>query len=393
MKKRYDLNGGIFGCCRENKAPLKVGGYFNKWHSDGYKYIAEWNESKLTDTVEIDTTYFGGDDGLTSPEAPVIIPCKKGANGENVYTIKTVYTDITVDGVRDPAYDYGLRTSSKFSTNPDYYENSNTGFEASIIRGQNGMVYVFIEVTDDTLVDTGDLWVKRYWRADCIQFFWDMYNTRNDKSNFVFAAGGGSRNLSCGEYKTVVTEKGYNVEFCFNNRGLPMSNNDLMGFNIYLNDCTRFVSFEDHDKNSLTTAPALGADGYHSPNPERSDAIMFSLESATGRVEVKETEKGAKTGKILDDMASGIADVAIVCQKNASAYIWEKMRGLMFNLRSICHSVVIVDDKTEHDADYEILVGLTNREESRRVAENIFGSCPFCRVQCAEMFFYSYQCI
>ena len=103
MKKRYDLNGGLLGCCGTAKAPLKRGFYFNKWHSDGYKYIAEWAESKLTDNVTVDTTYFGGDDGLTSPASPVIIPVKKGANGEDVYTVKTVYTDIVSDGNIDKA--------------------------------------------------------------------------------------------------------------------------------------------------------------------------------------------------------------------------------------------------------------------------------------------------
>ena len=140
--------------------------------------------------------YFNTDKDLTPKKSDVTPITEYGSRGEALYTVKTAYTDITVDGKKDPAYDYGLHISSKFSTNPDYYENRPTGFEASIIRGQNGMVYVFIEVTDDTPVDTGDLWAKRYWRADCVQFFWDMYNTRNDKSNFVFSAGGSSRNLS-----------------------------------------------------------------------------------------------------------------------------------------------------------------------------------------------------
>ena len=371
MKKRYDLNGGLLGCCGTAKAPLKRGFYFNKWHSDGYKYIAEWKKSELTDNVTVDTTYFGGDDGLTSPASPVIIPVKKGANGEDVYTVKTVYTDITVDGIKDPAYDYGLHVSSKFSTNPEYYENDATGFEASIIRGQNGMVYVFIEITDTTLHTDGELWKKRYWRDDCIQIFWDMYNTRRDKSNFVFAACGGMRNLHFGEYKTVITDKGYNVEFCFINRGLPILENDMMGFNIYLNDCTRYVSFEDHDKNSLTTAPALGNDGYHSPNPERSDAILFSLESATGNVRIAPKEKQEKSGKILDDIISGRASAALVCQKDASAYTWETVRKMMVRMRAVGADIIIVDDATEHNADYEILVGLTNRPESRELAEKM----------------------
>ena len=84
MKKRYDVNGGVLGCCKESKAPLKRGNYFDKWHSDGYKYIAEWKNSALTSEAIVDTTYFGGDDGLTPPEHPVVIPCIKGANGENV---------------------------------------------------------------------------------------------------------------------------------------------------------------------------------------------------------------------------------------------------------------------------------------------------------------------
>ena len=368
---RYDTKGGILGCCGADKAPLGVGRYFNKWHSDGYKYIAEWGESRLSGDVCVDTTYFGRDDGLTSPDTPVEIPVKKGSNGENVYTVKTVYTDIKVDGVKDPAYDYGLRVSSKFNTNNEYYENDPTGFEASIIRGQNGMVYVFIEITDTTVHTEGELWRKKYWRDDCVQFFWDMYNTRKDQSNMVFAACGASLRLASGEYKTVITEKGYNVEFCFDNRGLPVLEDDMMGFNIYLNDCTRYVSLEDHDKNSLTTAPALGSDGYHSPNPARSDAMIFSLESATGRVKIEAAEKQEKTGKILDDIASGVAKVALVCQTSGSAYLYESIRRTMVRLRSNCPNIIIAEDGADHGADYEILVGLTSRPESRDLAEKI----------------------
>ena len=369
-KLRYDLNGGIFGCCGTAKAPLKRGFYFNKWHSDGYKYIAEWAESRLTGEVTVDKTYFGGDDGLEPPTVPVTIPVKKGVNGENVYTVKTVYTDITVDGIKDPAYDYGLRVTSKFSTNPEYYENDPTGFEASIIRGQNGKVYVFIEITDPTTFTGGDLWRSgSYWRDDCVQFSFDMYNTRKDQTNFVFAACGGSRRLPGGEYKVIVTEKGYNVEFCFDNRGLPIIENDMIGFNVYLNDCTRFVSVGDHDKNSLTTAPALGCDGYHSPNPARSDAIIFSLESATGNVKISEKEKAPKTGKILDDIASGAASAAIVYSNSASAYTCECIRKAMLCMRTLCPNIIIAEDTVDHGSDYEILVGLTNRAESREIVE------------------------
>ena len=56
MKKlRYDIKDGVLGCCGSDKAPLKVGGFFDKWHSDGYKYIARWEQSRISDSVKVDT--------------------------------------------------------------------------------------------------------------------------------------------------------------------------------------------------------------------------------------------------------------------------------------------------------------------------------------------------
>ncbi|MBO5671185.1 MAG: hypothetical protein J6S41_06510, partial [Clostridia bacterium] len=66
--------------------------------------------------------------------------------------VKTVYTDIKIDGERDPAYDYGLHLRGAIASVPEYYEGRDTDIEIYMVRGQDGRLYVYGEITDPDIV-------------------------------------------------------------------------------------------------------------------------------------------------------------------------------------------------------------------------------------------------
>ena len=382
---RYNTNGGSFGCRGSRGIPLKEGKVFGGWHSDGYRYNALWKEHTLEAEagtggfcIGVDETCRGGDDGLVSPDSPIELIPTVGKYGESVYTVKTVYTDISVDGIRDAAYDYGLRVRSSFSSNDEFYKDKPTGFEASFIRGQDGRVYVFMEVVDTEIMTPRELWggLYTYWRSDCIQLYFDIDNTRNTHGTVTFSPNGEMRYFDTNgkrpkfEYKVLLTEVGYNVEFAFDNGGIPFLEGDLMGIDIFLNDLSRFVSPTDYTKNSLTMAHALCSDKYHTPTDSICDVIRFSSQSATGRVEVGGACDVEPTGDVIADVLSGASSVAIVSPRSVSAYAEDAIRRLMIILKGTNRRVLVVDDVEENGCDCEILVGLTNRPESRALADS-----------------------
>jgi len=378
-KVRYNPNGGAFGCCGSDKLPLKENKVFDGWHSDGYRYNALWKDSELDGRVFVDDTFFGIDDGMTAPASPVTPDSAKGRYGERVYTVKTVYTDISIDGIKDPAYDYGLHVRSKFSNNDEFYKDKPTGFDAYFVRGQDGRVYVFMEVVDTEILVPGEHWNGRwtYWRTDCIQLYFDIDNSRKTHGTFTFSPCGEMKYFDTNgkkpnvEYKVTLTDVGYNVEFAFDNGGIPFFDGDSVAFDIYMNDLSRFVSVNDFTKYSFTLAHELCPDRFHAPDTSLCDAIRFSTQSATGKVEVDGDELTVKTGDVISDITVGGVKTAIVCPKDLSAYASLAAGRLLTSLRGINKYVSVTDDETESNCECEILIGLTNREESRALAEKI----------------------
>ena len=95
--------------------------------------------------------YIGMDNGIGHKESPITVPTTTGGRGEAIYTVNTIYTDIEVDGVKDPAYDYGVHLSGLNPREKEYYTDRDTNLEIYMIRGQNGRLYVYGEVTDPEL--------------------------------------------------------------------------------------------------------------------------------------------------------------------------------------------------------------------------------------------------
>ena len=118
---KYDLMGGTLPV-NGNGIPLKNG--YNFAGYEGEKVL--WKEWSVPAERVIDTKYFGKDDGICHRDCPISEPHSIGTKGEAIYQVKTVYTDIEIDGFRDPAYDYGVHLKGAVTTNPEYYKDRNT---------------------------------------------------------------------------------------------------------------------------------------------------------------------------------------------------------------------------------------------------------------------------
>lgn len=410
---KYDLEGGnsanpnFYTDGEELKlsAPLRSGYRFIGWTSSGLseptlavtipkgsvgdrRYKANWAAfEENEDMPTVDTTFFGADDGLTYPDAPIAPQYRIGNRGEKIYKLKTVYTKINIDGVKDPAYDYGVHISSGASTNPAYYKEHNAGFEAYLTMCQDGYVYGFVEVTDSTINVPAELWASSWWRCDSVHFFWNSENSGSDFGKGIVFNAEGARSYGFlgpdieGEpdHAVVRTEKGYNVEFRLSDNGRPFRGNGGLdgkgvGFAFYMNDLSRYDGLSDHTKNSIMCEMTLCTDGkYHNPSGTLSDAFDVSPESATGSVNVMETAASEKEGDLIADIISGARRSVAICGVNSSAYTTEKIKRFILNEASFGKTIPFCDDAVDIEgrADTELLFCMTNREESRALTDAI----------------------
>ena len=112
--------------------------------------------------------FFGMDNGICKKDSPITVTDTLGGRGEALYTVKTVYTDITVDGVKDAAYDYGVHLKGLTPREVEYYKDRNTDLEVWMVRGQNGRLYVYGEVTDPDIVINEELRDFKPHYCDCL---------------------------------------------------------------------------------------------------------------------------------------------------------------------------------------------------------------------------------
>ena len=73
--------------------------------------------------------FFNTDKNLTSIVSDITPITELGCRGEALYTVKTAYTDIAVDGVKDAAYDYGVHLHGLCPEHPEYYEGRDTNID------------------------------------------------------------------------------------------------------------------------------------------------------------------------------------------------------------------------------------------------------------------------
>ena len=383
-KITYQLDGGIADnpeSYRESDeirliAPLRPGYRFIGWRgspsfiprgSQGDRLLSPiWKKIDIASgSSRRPSVNDGIDNGiapLTAP-APITTPYGKGERGQDLYEVKTIYTDITVDGVKDPAYDYGVHLQSDVSTNPEYYADKDTKFDVYIIRAQNGKVYVFAEVTTPEVIAPDPLWKANLHHCDGVHMYCDL-------GNLIIGAdprGNKKRGTVTSEYKVVLTNKGYNVEYCFDNAGSPFADGDRISMAFFACDCVSYESVAEHKKNTLRISSALsGKEKYVGPMSSQNDTFVFSESSVSGKELVNEHEGLVPVGDLIADTISGACTAAIVYGKDSSAYTVSSLRALTAHLNSFCMHLRVMDenDRRRADNDIEIMVGVTSESDS-----------------------------
>ena len=392
MKKykiTYELDGGIGhnpAEYTENEkvvlsAPIRPGYRFMGWQgapsvipegSRGDRVLtAKWARINASAQLPIRRSVnFGCDDGIghTAEPTPLSIPDRKGSRGEDIYTVKTVYTDIAVDGIKDAAYDYGLHFRSDVSTDPEYYADKDTGFDVYVIRGQDGCAYLFFEVTDPSVMAPDELWKKNIYRCDGIHIYSDLHGVIMGADPSCKKLRGTNSN-NCA---VVLTEKGYNIELRLQNTAGFFNNGDILSYSFFMCDLVRFEGMDDYKKNNIRLSSALsGRDKYVSPKLDQNDVFTFSTESATGRELTDEYAGLEPTGDLIADIVSGARRTAIVYGNDSSAYTVTALRGLARYLNSFCAPISVIreDDERRREFSAEIIVGVTADGKNRDVIE------------------------
>ena len=407
----YDLDGGFDGgnpttYDKDSEfsliVPIKPGYDFAGWTGTGLNaatvnvkiskgtvgdlaFKATWTANVSDDDntqgdVILDTTHFGKDNGLTPNENVVIsTPDKFGTRGEGIYTLKTVYTDIAIDGTMDAAYTYGLYFKSDIcnSTN-EYYENNEVYFEVYIIRGQDGRIYCYANVVDPTIIVNASIFNHTKWHVDGLDLYYEFGNYGQATGMYAFVADetGTFKREMPNDYKITMTETGYTVEFAFDN-GRPTVQNDQISMQFYLNDTFSWdPETNDREKGLLKNHSVLNPveKGYIGPSASLHDAVKASLASATGKVDTGITEP-EKTGDMIADILSGAASVAIVYDGNATAQSILPAQDLIANLAvgGANISIMLEENLASYGMtfDYYIYLGKTKNAGSEALLNKL----------------------
>ena len=399
----YDLDGGYDGGnpTTYNKdseftlaIPVKVGYNFAGWIGTGLEaatklvtvkkgtegdlsFKATWVENTVElGNSSLDDTYFGADDGLTAnPEKlPISTHDKLGGRGEGIFYLKTAYTTVTMDGVMDAAYTYGLHFESDILSDKNFYQNREPAkFDVYVIRSQDGYINIFIEVIDPEIVVNEYIFktLNYSWHCDSIDFYYEYDNLGSGTNSYNFIADATGKFKKAMPAGTVIkmTEKGYVIETRMDNDGVPFNENDEMGFSFFLNE-TRDWNEADKTyvknllKNHSVKNPANTS--YKGPAADIQDAFRISLESATGKVDIN-ADTPAKTGDMLTDIINGSATVLIVYDEYATAQTIISGKSLRNVIISLGGSVKLsIESNVPEDEkfDYTIYLGKTKSAES-----------------------------
>ena len=278
-------------------------------------------------TNALKTEYFGADDGIAAmATTPEVTPATSfGGRGQAIYTVKTVYTDITIDGIKDPAYDYGVHLSGLMIQDEyrDYYKDRNTNLDIYMIRGQDGRLYIFGHVTDPDLFASEDLFKNAVDECDHVSFYFDYQNLgliMTKTARVVGYDGDAPYPRRIRDSKVIITDDGYDFECALDNRGKPFVDGDIIGFSFFYRDTNDFVDINNYKK-IWTKIPTelerkMGSfeiPPYLNPNGMNTDTLRFSENSVSGKVIIAEEKKDAKvTGELFADILSGASTVGII---------------------------------------------------------------------------------
>ena len=412
----YELGGG-FGPTNPTKysesdeftlaAPLRPGYLFAGWTGTDLtaptmsvtipkgtngdrSYTANWEVMKDSGEsdrpTELDKTHFGKDDGIgvsgfNSLSETVIV----GDRAQGIHLTNTVYTTIVTDGVMDAAYTYGLHfRMDLIDTNKEYYANRATTFDVYIVRGQEGMLHVYINVVDPEICVPEELWATKNWRTDCLHFYYDYGATGTTHKVWTFGADGDPSHVltDVDEWKYTKTITGFAYEFAFDNNGVPFMDGDELGFGVYYNDCNEYVSLDNYKKSTLRIPSRINKAGgsYAAPNAATHDVLLMSVDSATGVIEnVKPTVE--KTGDMLADIISGASKTVVAYSSTCSPHTRYQAEAIYSELLLGGANVQIMPEHTikrSHNFEYKIFIGTVPTDEFEQTMEVFgYGDCGF----------------
>lgn len=339
-----------------------------------------WKKNTAYDIYKVDETNFGKDDGVAPIEggAPITAEYELGSRGEAIYTLKTAYTEISIDGEKDPVYDYGLHLKGAHGSDEEYYKNRSTCIEIYMIRGQDGRIYVYGEITDPDIVISPEVMAKKPHHCDGLH----PYVSFDNNSIYPNCLGLISADVEC-KYQhqmpkncvAKLTETGYKFEYAFDKCGKPLFPGEEMGFGFYYNDTNDFVDPENFKRCIVKLPQTLNPVGTKYIPLELDsitfDAVRFSAESACGGIEASERSKTAAVGDIFADIISGAKRVKVIYSEDTPVHNRVVARESFRLLNCYGADSFASNSASPVKADIEIHISLTDCPESSEFANSL----------------------
>ena len=282
----------------------------------------------------------------TNPDADVLSKHDMLAdNGSGIFLVKTAYTNITVDGVMDNAYTYGLHFTLDLPEKKDIYASVGSTYDAYLVMGQDGKMHVYVNVIDHDIVINDEQWAKHWWHCDVWQMYMDYGNDKDTHFVWSFAAEETKKYTQNApeNWIVVMTNDGFAIEYEFDNDGKPFVPGDMFGFSFFYNDSWDYVNTTTYGRSNTRTGsvlvPATGS--YQPPDPVTQDGIMITSYPIDyeGELIPEEKEEGesdpASRNKILYELASRQKDIGVAYSNNSSAHLAITSEKLAANISSL----------------------------------------------------------
>ena len=329
--------------------------------------------------------FFNTDKDLPPKASSATVTDELGCRGEALYTVKTAYTDINVDGEKDPAYDYGVHLHGLCPEHPEYYEGRDTNIDLYMVRGQNGRLYVYGEVSDPEVFAKEELFNGYIDYNDSIVFYLDYEGlgfSMERVGRLVAFEGDTPYSRKIADSKVRLTEKGFAFEFSVDNKGKPFAHGDKVGFILYYRDTNNFIDV-DHCECNLTKLASKLDEGnliypiprYQTTDSQTADSICFSEDSVSGATVVAPTVKEKNlTGDIMKDIVFGGASVAVIAGDKHSAV------QTLFGAMDIQKALVAMGADAEYftaiasnskEYDYEIVFNSSERGKGNSLYDSL----------------------
>ena len=329
--------------------------------------------------------FFNTDKDLPPKASSATVTDELGCRGEALYTVKTAYTDIDVDGYKDAAYDYGIHLRGLYAEHPEYYRDRNTEIELWMVRGQNGRLYVYGEVTDPEIFAREDLFDGYIDYNDSITFYLDYAGlgfSMERVGRLVAYDGDKPYSRKIADSKVRLTEKGFAFEFSTDKKGAPFAHGDKVGFTLYYRDTNNFTDIEHCECNLTKITAALDARArffpvprYHYTDGSLTDSLLFSADSVSGRTVVEPTKLNKSlSGDVMKDVLFGGASVSVIAGDETPAV------QTLFGAMDIQKALVAMGANAEYFTaigsnnkvyDYEIIFNSSQKGEGNPLYDSL----------------------